>query len=96
MIETLNRGGLIYPKREFVTSFFEIEKIFRETVREGSTHIDTGKILSICLDLATVTDNFYQSTESVEASDGDKTDVLKCCITLYIKIRSFAHAKNSI
>ena len=96
LIDTLNRGGLAYPKRAFVNSFLEVEKIFRETVGETSTKIETGKIQSICLDMATVTDNFYQSTESVEATNGDKTDILKCCIALYIKIRSFAHAKNSI
>ena len=96
LIDTLTRGGLVYPKREFVNSFFEVEKIFRETVGESSTYIDTGKIQSICLDMATVTDNFYQATEFVEATDGDKADILKCCITLYVKIRSFAHAKNSI
>eukprot|EP00794_Sanderia_malayensis_P004432 gene4432-5025_t len=96
LIDTLNRGGLVYPKRKFVNSFLEVEKVFRETVGESSTNIETGKIQSICLDMATVTDNFYQSTESVEATNGDKTDVLKCCIDLYIKIRSFAHAKNSI
>ena len=46
--------------------------------------------------MATVTENFYQATEFVEATDRDKTDILKCCIILYVKIRSFAHAKNSI
>ena len=96
LIDTLNRGGLVYPKREFVNSFLEVEKIFHEIVGESSTNINTEEIQAICLEIATITDNFYQSTESVEANDGDKTDVMKCCIALYIKIRSFAHAKNSI
>ena len=96
LIDTLNRGGLVYPKREFVNSFSEVEKNFREKVAESSTYIDTGKIQSICLDMATVTENFSQATEFVEATDRDKTDILKCCIILYVKIRSFAHAKNSI
>ncbi len=46
--------------------------------------------------MASVTGNFFKSTKFMEVSDRDKTYILTCCIALYLKIRSFAHAKNII
>lgn len=96
LIETLSRGGLVYPKKQFVNIFFKVESIFRGHVSKISRCINKEEIVAKCFEGASISDQFFSMTESVAATDEHKCELLKSCIDLYIKIRSFGHAKNTI
>ncbi len=96
LIETLSRGGLVYPKKQFVDIFLKVESIFRGRVSNISRSINKEEIVAKCFEGTSISDQFFSMTESVAATDEHKCELLKSCIDLYIKIRSFGHAKNTI
>ncbi|XP_065059624.1 uncharacterized protein LOC135687095 [Rhopilema esculentum] len=96
LIETLSRGGLVYPKKQFVEIFLEVESIFRGHVSNISRSINKEEVVTKCFEGTSISDQFFSMTESMAATDEHKCELLKSCIDLYIKIRSFGHAKNTI
>ena len=96
LIDTLSRGGLVYPKKQFVDIFFKVESIFRGCVSKISRSINKEEIVAKCFEGSSISDQFFLITESVAATDEQKCQLLRSCIDLYIKIRSFGHAKNTI
>ena len=96
LIDTLSRGGLVYPKKQFVDIFFKVESIFRGCVSKTSRSINTEEIVAKCFEGSSISDQFFNITEPVAATDEEKCQLLRSCIGLYIKIRSFGHAKNTI
>lgn len=97
LIETLDRGGLTYPKATFAELFHRTEQIFRETVSGGVTKINVASIISKV---------FIQESDMIERSkaiidvaampNSIKDVVLKDSIKIYVKLRAHAHAKHLI
>ena len=96
LIDTLSRGGLVYPKKQFVDIFFKVESIFRGCFSKTSRSINTEEIVAKCFEGSSISDQFFNITEPVAATDEEKCQLLRSCIGLYIKIRSFGHTKNTI
>ena len=96
LIDTLSRGGLVYPKKQFVDIFFKVESIFRGCVSKTSRSINTEEIVAKFFEGSSISDQFFNITKPVAATDEEKCQLLRSCIGLYIKIRSFGHARNTI
>ncbi len=95
LIESLNRGGLKYPKQAMCDIFITVESVFRTKVQEEISTIDSSSILEECMSRCDVTQKYFDAIQE----DGNmielhKMHVLKSCISLYIKIRCHNHAKQ--
>ncbi len=95
LIETLNRGGLIVPKKPLADIFLNVEKELRAFVKINKTEINGAEIISRSLSKSCL-ETFQRFSETVVVPDNIKLTTLKHCVTLYVKIRSYSHAKNLV
>ena len=95
LIESLNRGGLKYPKQAVCEIFITVEAIFRTRVQEKISAIDSKSILEDCISRLDITQKYFDAIqEDGTPTELHKIHVLKSCIALYIKIRCHNHAKQ--
>ena len=96
LIETLDRGGLIYPKATFAELFHRTEKVFRVSVSGSVNKINVASIVSRVF---TQEASFIERSKSMFDSalpNSIKDIVLKDSIKIYVKLRAHAHAKHLI
>ena len=92
LTESLNRGGLKFPKKTVFTIFYRAEQIFCSKVGELKSKIDIDKIVEECINDNETKEDFFEAIE--EDCIETTSPILRACVTLYIKIRSHSHAKN--
>ena len=80
LTETLNRGGLQFPKKPVFTIFCRTEQVFCSKVGELSSKIDIAQVLEDCV--------------NDEENSKESISILRVCVALYLKIRTHSHAQN--
>jgi len=91
LTETLNRGGLKFPKKPVFSIFCHTEQVFCSKVGELSSKIDIAQILEDCVNDEETKKNFF---EAIEENSKESISLLRACVALYLKIRTHSHAKN--
>ena len=95
LIQSLNRGGLKYPKQPVCEIFITVEVIFQSRVQEEISAIDSKSIIEECISRLDITQKYFDAIqEDGTLTELHKIHVLKSCIALYIKIRCHNHAKQ--
>ena len=98
LIEAQNRGGLCCVNEDFQAIFIETEKVFRkETSKANIRSINIPFIVNVLSKNDTVVghyENIIQSFDDVP--EEILTELLKCLIELYVRVRSFSFAKDII
>ena len=99
LIETLDRGGLVYPKASFADLFHRAEKLFQDSVSGGVKKINVAAIVSQFFSQE-ANGNYSIRTKSIFSSknvpENMQKVILKDSIKIYVKLRANAHAKHLI
>ena len=96
LIETLDRGGLTYPKATFAELFHRTEKVFRVSVSGSVTKINVASIVSkVFIQEASMMERSKSMFDSA-LLDNIKDIVLKDIIKICVKLSTHAHAKHLI
>ena len=98
MIEAQNRGGLCSVNEDFQVIFIETEKVFRkETTGSNVRKVDTHFIVNVVSKNDTVVGHYQNIIQGFEdVPEEILTELLKCLVELYIRVRSFSFAKDII
>eukprot|EP00795_Rhopilema_esculentum_P017481 gene17481-9090_t len=97
LIDTLNRGGLTYPKAKFVEIFHKAEEILRKAISSNPKRINVASIVvTIFKEASTLLATSKFLFDSVDAASDLKDTIFKDAIRVYIKIRAHAHARHVI
>lgn len=98
LIEAQNRGGLCSVNEDFQVIFIETEKVFRkETTGSNVRKVDTPFIVNVVSKNDTVVGHYQNIIQGFEdVPEEILTELLKCLVELYIRVRSFSFAKDII
>eukprot|EP00794_Sanderia_malayensis_P005988 gene5988-6684_t len=97
LINTLNRGGLTYPKAQFVEIFYKAEEILRKAISSNPKRINVAAIaVTVFKEASLLLSASKCLFHSVDAASDLKDTVFKDAIRIYIKIRAHAHARHVI
>lgn len=100
LISSLNRGGLWSPTKRAQAIFMEAEHYFRTYTckPDQSKNIDINHVTQKCAQHPDVVSSFNAtvSESSLPIDNSVSKDTLHCIINLYVKVRSFSLAKDTI
>ena len=66
LINSLNRGGLKYPKQVICEIFITVESIFRTKVQEETSATDSQSILEDCISRSDIIEKYFHATQEEE------------------------------